>query len=275
VRISVTGFPFDLFGSGGAAAGVELLLDELREVMADNRREQVPTRAAAYAGQLQLRELPFDTLAHYQDWRERGRQAVHKTWEQDDCLFWLAGNHLGVLPVYDELAERNDTLVIQLDAHLDIHNFSTVTSELSHGNFLLHCAGKLPPIWNVGHRDLLLPAEYVKASYRKVIAADQLFAHEQAVLRELRNACRKARYVFVDIDCDVLDVVHFPAVGQPVPFGLSAAMLLRIMNAVWSERVIGLAVSEFHPAHDQNDRSLALLVWLLEYLLLKRFEVDV
>ena len=272
MRVSVTGFPFDLFGSVGSRAGVDLLMDELREVLADNRRERAPTRASAYTGHLQLRELTFDTLPDYQDWRARGRAAVRKTWQQGDCLFWLAGNHLGVLPVYDELADRTDTLVIQLDAHLDIHNFSDCTSELSHGNFLLHCAGKLPPIWNVGHRDLLLPAGHVANYYQAAISAAELFDNELAVLRKLTKVCHKAKQVFIDIDCDVLDPVHFPAVGQPVPFGLSTTTLLRILNAIWSERVIGLALSEFHPAHDQHDRSLAVLVWLLEYLLLKRFE---
>ncbi len=41
-------FPFDLFGSSGTGAGVSLLADELREILADNRRERVPTRARCY-----------------------------------------------------------------------------------------------------------------------------------------------------------------------------------------------------------------------------------
>ena len=45
-------FPFDLFGSPGAGAGAELLADELREMLADNRRERVPTRALAYQDQV-------------------------------------------------------------------------------------------------------------------------------------------------------------------------------------------------------------------------------
>jgi len=46
-RATAVVFPFDLFGSAGAAAGAELLADELREILADNRRETVTTRARA------------------------------------------------------------------------------------------------------------------------------------------------------------------------------------------------------------------------------------
>jgi arginase family enzyme len=78
--------------------------------------------------------------------------------------------------------------------------------------------------------------------------------------------------VFIDIDCDVFDPVFFPAVSHPLPFGIAPTTFLRILDAVWSERVAGISISEFEPARDQNDRSLATLVWLLGYVLLKRHE---
>jgi hypothetical protein len=53
---------------------------------------------------------------------------------------------------------------------------------------------------------------------------------------------------------------------------MSPALLLRLLDAAWSERVIGVAISEFDPGRDRNDRSLSTLVWLLEYLLLKKYE---
>jgi hypothetical protein len=36
--------------------------------------------------------------------------------------------------------------------------------------------------------------------------------------------------------------------------------------------VAAVALSEFDPGRDREDRSLSTLVWLLEYLLLKRHE---
>jgi agmatinase len=266
-------FPFDLFGSAGASRGAELLADAFQEMLADNRRERIPTRARAYQGQVRMRQLAFTTLPAYQRWRTRARQAIRQVFRRDEFLLWVTGNHLGTLPIYDELAEQEpDTLVVQLDAHLDIYNLSDCTAELSHGNFLLHCAAPLPAIINLGTRELLLRPEYVRQYYQETFPAAALAIDPEPALARLRKASRTARRVFLDIDCDVFDPAHFPAVGQPLPFGLSPQLVLRLLDAAWSERVVGLALSEFDPGRDREDQSLTFLVWLIEYLLLKRYE---
>ncbi len=272
MKSSFVFFPFDLFGSSGSGAGVALLADELREIFADNRRERVPTRAQCYTDHVRLREFHFETLDAYTDWRRQGRQAVRQVLRQSDFLFWITGNHLGALPVYDELAGSEDTLVVQLDAHLDIHHFRDCTTELSHGNFLLHCEGKLPPLINLGHRDLLLMPDYIDRYYRRTISAAELVIDPEPALDELRRTSRAAQRVFIDVDCDVFDPLWFPAVAQPVPFGLHPAMLLRLVDAIWSPHVAGMLLSEFDPGRDHNDQSLATLVWLIEYLLLRIHE---
>src|SRR5207244_10899617 len=144
--------------------------------------------------------------------------------------------------------------------------------ELSHGNFLLHCASSLPAIWNIGSRDLLLRPEYVGKYYRKVLPAAALAIDAEPSLRQVREASRTAQRVFIDLDCDVLDPAFFPAVTHPLPFGLSPHQVLQFMDAAWSEQVVGVAVSEFDPGRDRNDQSLSTLVWLFEYLLLRLYE---
>jgi len=265
-------FPFDLFGSGGTAAGAILLADELREILADNRRETVPTRAQAYSGQVRIRETAFATVAACASWRRQGRQLARQALRRGDFLIWLAGNHLGALPVYDELAGQDDTLIVQFDAHLDIHHFHDTSTELSHGNFLRHCAGPLPPLVNVGHRDLLLPADHIGRYFRQTYSASHLALEPEPVLAGLRQTAAGAERVFLDLDCDVFDPAWFPAAAQPVPFGLAPPQVLGLIEAVWSPHVRGVFLSEFAPDRDQNDRSLALLVWLLEYLLLRCHE---
>jgi arginase family enzyme len=272
MRATAVVFPFDLFGSGGAGAGAALLGDELREVLADNRRERVVTRARAYTRHLRLREITFEKLADYADWRRQGREAARQALERGDFLLWLTGNHLGALPVYDELAGAADTLVVQLDAHLDVHHFADCTREPSHGNFLLHCDGPLPALVNAGHRDLLLTPDYVARFYRAAFSAAELAVNAGPALERLRREAAGARRVFLDIDCDVFDPAFFPAVAQPVPFGLGPQQVLRLLEAAWSPRVAGVLVSEFDPGRDRNDQGLAALVWLLEYLLLRRYE---
>jgi agmatinase len=273
MKTNVLIFPFDLFGNGGAAAGAQLLADALREMLADNKREKVATRARAYENAVQLKEFTFDKLADYEGWRAKARQAIRQVWRKDEFLLWITGNHLGTLPVYDELAQdRDGTLVVQFDAHLDVYNLSDCTSELSHGNFLRHCEGPLPGIINLGHRDLFLRPAYVERYYQQTFSAAQLAIDPAPVLAYLGQACQSARRVFLDFDCDVFDPAYFPALGDALPFGLNPALVLRLLDAVFSERVVGLSLSEFEPSRDVNDRSLATLVWLLEFLLLVRHE---
>jgi arginase family enzyme len=266
-------FPFDLFGSAGARQGADLLADAFAEMLADNRREKLPSRASAYSGQIRTRQFTFDTLPAYQNWRERGRQAVRQAWRREEFLLWITGNHLGVLPVFDELARTAaDTLVLQFDAHLDVYNLTDCTTELSHGNYLLHVDGSLPSLIHLGHRDLFLNEAYVRKHFRKTYAAAVLAVNPAPALRQVRRAAKAAKRVFLDIDCDVLDPAFFPAVANPLPFGISPHLLLRFLDAAWSERLVGVALSEFDPGRDHGDRSLATLVWLLEYLLLRRHE---
>jgi len=210
---------------------------------------------------------------------------IRQVLRKKEFLLWVTGNHLGVLPVYEELGAKRthhpDTVVIQFDAHLDIYNLSDCKSELSHGNFLVHCDEPLPTIINVGTRELLLKPHYVRKYYQEVFPAAELAVNPERAEKVIRQMVAQsapgdqvvqAGRVFIDIDCDVFDPAYFPAVTHPLPFGLTPALFLRLLEAAWSDRVIGVAISEFDPGRDRSDRSLATLVWLVEYLLLKKYE---
>lgn len=265
-------FPFDLFGSGGTAEGSRMLADGIREILKDTRRETAFTRAQAFGEKVRIREASFETLESLSGWRRRGRLWARKVFREGDFLLWLGGNHLSALPVYDELAGKEGTLIVQLDAHLDIHHFHDTTSELSHGNFLLHARQPLPDLINVGHRDLLLTNDSIATTFRHTISAIDLAVNPTGCLTRLRELTSEANQVFVDIDCDVFDPTYFSAVTQPTPFGLTPPLVLAVLDAIWSPNVRGLILSEFEPGRDTGDRSLAILLWLLEHLFLRCHE---
>src|SRR5262245_26386469 len=270
MKTTVIVCPFALFGSPGTQQGAELLADALREMLDDIRREKRPTRGRAYLRHVRIEELDFDTLKDVAAWRERAAEAARRALKAGDFLVWLGGNHLSVLPVYEELADIGDSLVVQFDAHLDVYNLSGVTETLSHGNFLRH-SERLPEIVNVGHRDLFLAAKTIREYYIEAFAAAELAVGPEPAVHALREAAESAGRLFIDIDCDAFDPAHFPGLADPLPFGLSPLLVLRLIEAVWSDRVCGVALSEFDPGRDRNDQSLSTLVWLLEYLLLRRY----
>lgn len=270
MRVQAVTFPFDQFGSAGTGAGAQLLGDAVREMLADARRETRPARSDCYRDHVRVREFPFETPAQLGDWRKTARGAVRSALKAGDRLLWLAGNHLAVLPIYEELGP--DALVIQLDAHLDIYNLADCTSELSHGNFLLHAADPLPAVVNVGNRDLFLPGEHVGQHYREAYGAEEVAGDPDKVVQRLTKLAKSAARVWIDIDCDAFDPAYFPAVQHPLPMGLSPAFVLRLLSAVWSEKVVGVSASEFDPGRDRADQGLGTLVWLVEWCLLQWFE---
>ncbi len=266
-RTAAVVFPFDLFGGAGTGAGARLLGDAVREILDDLEEETRPCRADALRGAVDVREFAFETPAQVRDWRQTGRRAARRALKAGDFLLWLGGNHLSVLPALEELGR--DTLVVQFDAHLDVYAFHDTTAELSHGNFLTRFDVPRPRLVSVGHRDLFLTPAEIAETFEAVYSAEDVATDPDRVVAEVRRLSAGAKRVWIDLDADALDPAALPAVQHPLPFGLLPPTLLKLLNAAWSGKVVGLSVSEFDPGRDARDAGLNLLGWLVEWALLK------
>lgn len=269
-KTSVIVFPFDLFGNAGTGAGAERLGDFVGELLADNRQETRPTRCDAYRGLVKVKEFAFDTPKAVQSWRMIGRQTARQCLRNGERVVWLGGNHLSVLPVYEELGA--DTLVFQFDAHFDIYQLHNVTSNLANGNFLLHAETDLPPIISVGHRDLFLTPGEINANFAAAFSSLDIANDIEKFTKEVRKRAAGAKRVWIDIDADVFDPANVPAVHHPLPFGLSPLLALKLLDAAFDGNVVGVSVSEFDPWRDTNDAGLNVLGWLIEWVLLRWYE---
>jgi arginase family enzyme len=266
MAISVVVFPFDQFGSAGTGAGAQLLSDAVQEIIDDTDAESRPTRADVHRDKVELHEETFDTMQELLAWRDMGRRLARERLDGGDFLIWLAGNHLAVLPVLEALGP--DSVVVQFDAHLDIHAFHDTTEELTHGNFLLHAETPLPKLINVGHRDLLLKPGEIGNVFDAVHSAEDVACDPANVLKDLKKRVKSAKRVWIDLDCDALDPAFLPAVQVPVPFGLSPTSLLQFVNTIGCEKLAGISISEFDPGRDVRDTSLQLLGWFIERMML-------
>lgn len=264
---TVVVFPFDAYGGAGTGAGAQLLGDLVHEILDDTEAETRPCRADCLRGNVQVREFSFESPRQVQDWRKTGRAAARKAIKAGDFLLWLGGNHLSALPVLEELGR--DSLVVQFDAHLDVYSFHDNTKELSHGNFLTKFESAPPRLVNVGHRDLFLTPGEIGETFEGVYSALDVAADVERVAAELGAKAAGAKRVWIDLDADALDPAALPAVQQPLPFGLAPPAFLKLLDAAWSGKVIGMSVSEFDPGRDARDAGLNLLGWLIEFVLLR------
>jgi arginase family enzyme len=268
VRTQAVVFPFDLFGSGGTAAGAQLLCDALREMIDDTKEEPRPVRQKSFVDSLEIEEVSFDTSAAMADWRSLGQRTAKKALAADFVL-WLSGNHLGCLPLLETLGD--ETLIVQFDAHLDCYDLHDTHETLSHGNFLRHAKG-LPPIINLGHRDLFLTGKEIRKHFVEAHSAERISIDEAKTIAALRKKVAKAKSIWIDMDVDVFDPPICTAVHSPAPFGLTGLQMLKLIDAIGFDKLRGVSISEFDPGRDVRDASLNLLGWLLEWLLLKRHE---
>jgi len=260
--------PFAQFGNAGTQHGAEVLADAVREILDDSRRERRPCRSAAFRDRVRVQELTLATPADYAAWRTRAGKAVPQTVDAGNFLVWLGGNHLSSLPLYEYFAGRPKSLVVQLDAHLDVYHYDDCVTELSHGNFLRHLEPR-PAVVNLGHRDQFLPSMEIARYFVAAHSATELFDDEAGVLRSLGRRVRTAERIWLDIDCDVFDPAYFPAVVDVVPFGLSPPHIWRIFSQLLATgRLCGVSWSEFDPGRDNRDRSLQLAAWFVEQVLL-------
>jgi agmatinase len=267
MRTTVTVFPFELFGSAGTGAGAQALGDAVREILDDTEEETRSCRADCLRGKVEVQEFAFETMAQVRGWRKTGRDAARRALKAGDFHLWLGGNHLSVLPVLDELG-RTDC-VVQFDAHLDVYAFHDTTAELSHGNFLKHIDGPRPRVVSVGHRDLFLTPAEIGETFEAVHSTHDVATNADRVAEHLRAAVATAGRVWIDIDADAFDPAAVPAVLQPLPFGLTGLTFLKLLDAAWSDNVVGVSISEFAPGADVRDTSLNLLGWLVEFVLLR------
>lgn len=251
-------FPFDAFGNAGTAAGAERLGDVVREILDDLEEETRPSRQDALRGRVDVVEERFDDVSSLTKWRETGKKLFRETDAKGEFTLWLSGNHLGVLPVYESLTPKD--LVVQLDAHLDCYHLHDTHEGLSHGNFLRFIE-KGPKVVNVGHRDLFLAEVDIKRHFAACLPAGEVSA--------LKRWTAKAERVWIDLDVDAIDPAFCPGVLDPLPCGLTPREVLAVFGACWGPKLAGVSISEFCPARDERDRSLELLGWLVEWVLLR------
>lgn len=146
-----------------------------------------------------------------------------------------------------------DTAVLNFDAHMDLKE-ECLGSRLSHVTFMRRISEVIGPknIIEVGVRafgkDEL---QFAKESGLKYVTGlDVHRLEKRRVASIINDSLSSFKQVYLTLDMDVIDPSYAPAVGNPVPEGMSPRALLDVLQLVCNDRVVGLDLVEVSPHYD-------------------------
>jgi agmatinase len=169
--------------------------------------------------------------------------------QQDKFLIVLGGEHsVTVGAIRAHLERHPDMSVLQLDAHADLRDQYHHT-KWGHASVMRRIE-ELCPTVGVGIRSLSKEEmEFARARDLQILLAHQIHGHQDWISRAVDHLTEK---IYVTIDLDVLDPGIMPAVGTPVPGGLSWHQALALLRQVAANKeVVGFDVVELSPIPGQ------------------------
>jgi agmatinase len=158
----------------------------------------------------------------------------------------LGGDHSITYPLVERLQRDGDITLVWFDAHTD-ESFHRPEQSHHYGNVLTRLLGLkgVDRVVRVGTRGAVSARKDLHGDRVRTISARELNQFGPAVLREAIPLDSRA---YISIDLDVLDPSVAPAVGTPVPGGLTLRELEdAITVAALRTRVAAMDLVELNP----------------------------
>jgi len=267
-------WPWGLFGNPGGDLSVEELFGAVAGSL-DDAQADPGSRLHAIAARVEVEMIEVLEAEEIPRWREDLRERFAVSRDAGELPVLVGGNHLVLLPVLEAYAAaKARTLVVSFDAHLDAYDMPGTRERLHHGNFLLHFRRpRHVALAAVGDRDHFLSRETAAQVWDEVLDMRAIAARplEESV-EAIRALAAGVEQVHLDIDLDVLDPGALRAVGTPSPCGLSLRELTAMIEPLLGPKLSGVTVSEYSRAADADGTGRQLVAWLLEHILLRRYE---
>lgn len=185
----------------------------------------------------------------------RAQEAVETILGRGAVPVVLGGDDSIPIPVLRAYEHHGPLVLVQIDAHIDFrHEINGVTEGYSSPIRRASEMAWVEHIVQIGMRGVgsARPSdvEDALAAGNTIIPAREV--HEAGVDALLERIPEGANY-FVTLDCDGLDPSIMPAVGAPVPGGLTFFQTVDILHGLANRgRIAGLDLVELVPALDVN-----------------------
>ena len=268
-RVGLFGVPFDgaVIGRPGARDGP----DAIRAQMAKLKpwtlgKGAMPTGVRDWGNV----RCPMDVAGAHQ----ATESAALAVLDAGQLPLALGGDHSLTFPLVKAHEGRRQTLgVINLDAHLDVRDFSgTPNSGTSFGRLL--ALGLVPGenLVEVGIRDFANAHAYVQKVHKAggtILGASEWSREGLSVIdHAIEVASDGVDGVYLSIDIDVLDQSEAPGVSAPTPGGIRSSELFAAVRRI-AERapLVGADIMETAPPLDRDHMTSRAAAYAVMHLL--------
>lgn len=188
----------------------------------------------------------------------RVTKAVGKILERGALPIVLGGDDSVPIPFFRAFEDRGEFTLVQIDAHIDWrHDVGGVTEGYSS---TMRRASEMPwitDIVQIGIRGVgsarQEEVDDALAYGARIVTARNV--HQNGVSAALQQIPEGRDYI-ITVDCDGLDPSIMPAVGAPVPGGLTFVQVARLLQELPRRgRVAGFDLVELTPQRDHADLS--------------------
>jgi agmatinase len=187
---------------------------------------------------------------------ERLKQVISETIDSNKIPITLGGEHT---ITYSCVNAFHNVAVLSFDAHMDLRD-KYLGLKLSHATFMRRLCESLGAdrIVEVGVRALSKEElDYAhKENLRYITSMDIKRQKIEQVVKDIQNALSNFERIYLTIDMDVLDPSFAPAVGNPIPEGLSPHILLNILQSLCNHKIVGFDLVELSPHYDSGITSI-------------------
>ncbi len=213
-------------------------------------------------------------------------KVVSNAINQGYCPINIGGDHSCAIGMWSGVASSiapKNLGLIWIDAHLDAHTDKTTHTQNIHGMPISALLGhghqtlttvinnnpKLKPknLYLIGIRDYETEEhQFLKqlGVHIDYIEDVKTYGIDILLQRAYTTLSKQTSKIGLSIDLDAIDPKEAPAVGTPVQNGISATTLLDALAHLPKQALIGLEIAEFNPKLDQHQKTLKLIMKIIE-----------
>lgn len=213
--------------------------------------------------------------------RDKSHDNIQKATEEicaaDSVPILLGGDHSITLPAVKGVLKdfKGKLGIIHIDTHMD-------TADTYAGEKISNCTQMLriteleqvsgDNIVQIGIKGCLNPKEFKNLAEERGITTLLLNdVHDRgidAVVEEaIEIASKGTDGIYLTVDIDVLDPAYAPGTCAPDPGGMTIRELLKAVNRIGKEKIVGFDLVEVAPQYDVNDiTSRAAVRVIMEFL---------